>query len=737
MAKVENVKGVARHIEFKHACKTVVLLTLLVVTCGCQRTWVNELGRNLDNMAKGREKFGTISFSHPILVESKRDETSPFDFTLTTGPDDYYTDARRDVQGRMASSYQQVRESGVDLSFEGDISALNAYGAELRQYQQKLGALEAQNKLRTEAREFEAQKVMVALPDDATEEQLLEARSEAAKIRAGEDTIVLPAFPTPSVQPSNSAASASGGAADKKATDFLKLLADGTPALKISNRSAINTAAGDTVTEAIFTLLGNPAKTTQFKDKLMLFGVSMVSVAPGYVTKEGYTGELSVVCSYDYDIARRELLERIKKVEESKEEDGDSDLIELIEEVLAPDPDVDYDANWIPERYQKEFREEFTPLTAAVSPMTDVDALDLSSSIRNQTFSAMKISAALSYAGLAGRAEVFDKWAKKLEQDAKTRTSYAAVTSFSDSDHFGFRIRPRLKAIKDETVLVKTPGYVLEDQAFPVAVIVGIDAEDLQLGFGCDDGRLVAYEPYIEFHQTVNWLPIKRASFWNRLRGNELTETKRLEWLDSYNKANTYSDAKVDAMREDPDYYFEKYVDNRIALLGNQMLDMYSSQFLPMELLVGKPVKEAPRVTDPDKIFESWYDAPSTYVIDGENFEGQVVGANIGGQPCEVEVVGDSAVLVKFSGLPDPTWAVAQADLRIAQAEADIAAAGDDNAKKLAAEAEKKVAEKEMALAKASKLPEGAELKIVLITQTTEGSISAGTVRFTHNVTPK
>lgn len=788
MAKVEGIEAVTQDIKLKNAWKIVIALTLLVVTCGCQPSWVKKIGSELDSMAKGREKFGTISLSEPILVESKRDQPSPFDFTLTTGPDDYYKDARSTVQGKMASSYQFVRDSGLDLSIQGDISALAAYTAELKQYAQKLAAIEAQNKFRAEARDFEAQKVIAALPDNATEEQLLEAQARAAEIRAGEDTIAVPEFPTPTpVQPSNNSPPPSNGAAGKDITKFLGLL-EGTPDLKISNRSAINTASGDTVTEAIFTILGNPAKTAQFKDKLMLFGVSMVSITPGYVTKEGYTGELSVACDYYYDIARRDLLKKILKVEVNKK-DGDKDkkLIELIGEVLAPDPNCNYDPNSVPLRYQKSFREEFIPLAAAVSPMTDVDALDLSSSIRNQTFSAMKISAALSYAGLGGQAKVFDKWAKKLEQDTQTRTSYAAVTSFSNGPHFGFRIRPRLKAIKDDTALVKTPGYELEDQSFPVAVIVGIDTDDLKLGFKEVKGKLVAYEPTIEFHQTVNWLPNKEVSLWDmlngnhlweKLRGNQLTETKRLEWLDSYNKAKKETKAvKDDPNFCDPNYnypkdYFEKYVDNRIELLGTQILGTFSTQYLPVEFLAGKPIKKKPTVNNPSKVFNSWYDAPSTYVIDGNNFEGQVLGANIEGQPCEVKVVGDKIALITSSGWaprPDPNTTLAEK--QIAQAELDIAKANkkindaqkiiedanesllrnpSDQAaikKKRTAEADLTAARSDLAIAKANKGNAEAakrtamvqtamskELQIDLIT--TKGSIKAGFVRFARQTTP-
>lgn len=804
MSKVEDIKAVIHDIKFKYDLKIVIVLTLLVATCGCatrgigkpgyylDNMTVDTIGRELDKMAKGREKFGTISFSEPILVESKKDQSNPFDFTLTTGPDNYYKDARNIVQGKMASSSQFIKDTGVDLSIQGDISGLAADTAKLKQHEQKHAA---------------DQEIPTSTP----------------------------------AQPSNDTTPPSEDGSQSM-SGFLGLL-EKTPDSKISNRSAISTAAGDTVTEAIFTILGNPARTTQFKEKLMLFGVSMVSVTPGYVTKEGYTGELSVTSDYFYDIARRDLLKKIRKVEESKGDKGDKQLVKLIEMVINKEGinweefkaskseqqrratieaiekerlkwdqkaqrsratiearkkkggknikskptkiEQQFKDKHIPQRYQRDFRDLFTPLAAAVSPMTDVDVLDLSSSVSNQTFSAMKISAALSYAGLTGQAEVFDNWARKLKQDTKTRTSYAAITSFSYGPHFGFRIRPRLKAIKDG----KNPGYVLEDQSFPAAVIIGIDTDDLKLAFDFERDkdekiktdlngmtRLVAYEPTIEFHQATNWLPNKKVSPWDMLWGNELTENKRLEWLDSCTKLREKTKAvKYNPDIHDPNYTLAKYINNRIILLNDQILGTYSAQYLPMEFLAGKPVKEKPTVDNPSKVFDSWYDAPSTYTIKGKNFEGQVVGANIGGQPCKFEVVGDNTTLVTFPGLPDPSRAIAQADLkieqfnlniikiqtRIAEALKRINEANDilkkkpvdpaaiekkkkantdlvtANSEMAIAKANKKVAEKEKILAQTSKLPSGPQLHIVLITKTKEGPIPAGAVRFTHNVTPK
>lgn len=598
-----------------------------IVVIGCRQSWVEKIGSEMDVIAKGYEKFGTVSISSPILVEARKDEKGYFDFELEPGPDQYYEDARTEIQSQSAVHDKLLEMMRFGLTVRADIPALMGYIASLQEYGQKLAAYQAQRALLGQAAELEAQKIMAELPDNASEAERKEALARAARIRAGVVTDI-PPFPTPpktpppaldkDVAPSAKAGlDALGGKSSPKA---------GAPSgndLKVPNRSAITTAAGDTVTEGIFRLLGNPAEAMDFDDKYVLFGVSMVTVSPGWLTRTNYTGELAVSVGYDYDIARRELLVRLKEKEEAKNgPQRDQKLIELIDAVLKQTPMDESKANsMIPERFKKKTREEYTPLCAAVSPMTDVETLDLASSQLRMKSNALRIAAALSGAGSEAQAEFFKQWARRTEQDVHTRTAYAAITAFSNGGFFGFRIRPRLKAIEDAGQSMSKPENVLEHQAFPVLVVVVIDKDDLQLGFDVardEDGEpnenapgqvtLAASEPLIYFRETASWLPNRPTSN----SKDRLSETERLRWAHSYMKAAEYlkladcnsTDKKLGKFKKEPhyltnyeiadfmkrprsisDYEIIEFAENRLDSLEYHTLDSWNSQYIPMELM--------------------------------------------------------------------------------------------------------------------------------------------------------
>jgi hypothetical protein len=522
------------------------LITIVLIGCHSS-SWVDKIGPDMDKLAKGYEKFGTVTMSSPILVEAKSEPNGGdyFDFNLSTGPNEYYKDALAKVQGQSAIFNQYVKTSGFGLEAQADIPALMGYIASLHEYAQTLSEYQAQKTYLSQAREFEAQKVIAELPQNASAATIREAMAKAAKIRAGDPNKPL-SYPTYPIPPSYNPPSIKNVAPDANRAekglyaggfkDYLGLLSGGT-APSISNRSAITTAAGDTVTEGVFRLLGNPAEAMKFKDKIIMFGVSMVSVNPGWLTNKNYTAELSVSCDYSYRPARKELLIQLLENEKNKKDanEKDADVNNLIKCTIDKTPINESEAkNIIPKRLRKEVREIYTPLSTAVSPMTDVDSLDLGSSQRLQISDAMSIAASLSSVGLKASAAYFREWAKRREQDVHTRTSYAAVTAFSDGGFFGWRIKPRLQALENPSSFDSKPANVLEQQAFPVVVIVGIDRDDLQLGFTVESGtdgnsRIAAYEPMICFRQTVSWLP-------NNSR-ERLSETERLNWAYSYIKA--------------------------------------------------------------------------------------------------------------------------------------------------------------------------------------------------------
>jgi hypothetical protein len=566
---------------------------IAVVIMGCQPSWTDKIGSDMDRVARGYEKFGTVSISSPILIEAKSEPNNGdyFDFNLPTDANDYYKDAIAKVQGQSAVFEQMAETSRFGLKVQADMTALMGYAQQLADY-------EVQRVYLSQAAELKAQKVIAALPKDASAADVKAAAVNAAEIRA-EATKGMPSPPTPppcNVPPiegiPQDANMAKNGLIGSGFTPALGLLDKSGTMLSISNRSAITTAAGDTTTEGIFRLLGNPAKAMQFQDKVIMFGVSMVTVNPGWLTRKNYTAEIAVSCEYDYQPARRELLlqllEREKKLELNERDEKLIKLINMaISETLIDKSEVN-----IAQRFQKEFRNGYSPVTAAVSPMTDVDTLDLSNSQRLQTSDALRIAAVLSAAGGAtAQADFFKEWAKRKEQDMHTRTAFAAVTAFSNGGYFGFRIRPRFKAIEDPALFCSKAANVLDDQAFPAVVIIGIDRDDLQLSFGVEHDpnnkklvRIVAFEPLIHFRQTANWLPNKSTWF---LGAERLSEAERLRWADCTMKARE----KLKSVQiKDNDVV--DFAENRITLLEYVTQDSWNAQYIPIDVILNKKDKK-------------------------------------------------------------------------------------------------------------------------------------------------
>ncbi|MBK8268258.1 MAG: hypothetical protein IPK83_08105 [Planctomycetes bacterium] len=110
--------------------------------------------------------------------------------------------------------------------------------------------------------------------------------------------------------------------------DFLGLLGISKPstAPTVGDSSAVNTANSVKAIQNIFNFLGKPELATKFKDKIVLVGVSMVSVTPGTETASGYMADVSVSVSYTYQPIRYELLDAFKNHGNKAEQDWISQL---------------------------------------------------------------------------------------------------------------------------------------------------------------------------------------------------------------------------------------------------------------------------------------------------------------------------------------------------------------------------------------------------------------------------
>jgi hypothetical protein len=464
----------------------------------------------MDDVASKAEEYGAITISNPVLAPP----SATFNFDLTKKADDYFADAKANVQGQSAVLNQQANSLALSATAQLDPTQIAAYAASLAQFsiqqQQYLQALKSQQP---------------TTPPTA------------------------PTFPTAKTDTSNAPASSTGLA--KQPTDVLGLLTDPkfndamallsgagqTPTL--TDRSAVITAAGDRATQAIFTLLGDPTLATQFKDKRVVFGVSMVSVNPGWRTRKGFQAHISVKVTYRYALARHDVLSRFL---------GDAKVPLPLRQRVAQDNGEMLPGNgtmpvvqWLPEipdyLLPENKKDDFNPLVAAVSPMTETQALDLGNSDRQQEALSLELAFALRYAGLGAQADAFEQFVKSRQQDVRTRTPSTAVNAFSFvGGTFGFEVGPRLVAIEDPARnSASGPANVLERQSFPTLIIFGMEAQDVTPRVRVEDSRYRLVEPQLALDTYPSWIPLDP-------RAPRLTETEQLHLMHRLRQATDHPD---------------------------------------------------------------------------------------------------------------------------------------------------------------------------------------------------
>lgn len=200
------------------------------------------------------------------------------------------------------------------------------------------------------------------------------------------------------------------------------------------------------------------------------------------------------------------------------------------------------------DRYHTPAGNVASPLVAAVSPMTETQALELQGSFRRQNELALSLAAAFSAAGLTAQARTFDQFIRSRQQDVATATPLVAVNTYSHSGGmFGFQVGPRLTAIEQvKKRSVSGPGEVLDRQTFPTLILFGLDRRDLVKVKLTDEGKYQLYQAGLLLLTAPSWVPVDSAT-----RGQRMTEIERLAI--SYDLSRTSADlAKLEKTSQDP-----------------------------------------------------------------------------------------------------------------------------------------------------------------------------------------
>ena len=488
-----------------------------------------KIQKALDDAQASIDEFGTISVSTPVLESGKADE---FIFALTNGPARYFNDALSNTQGSAATFSQSLQSFSLGVQAQVDPTVTASYLNAAANAAQQEGAYQLQQQAYRQAADAQLLSTLQQIPTNAT--LSMSNQAAAAALQAYAQSVYTngapPTYPVASTfntnlpqLPTNLLPGNGTNALQLTAMrDFLGLLSSFPAGLSIEDRSALITAAGDNAIESFFRALGNSSDFTNFVNSEMFFGLTTVSINPGWRTKSAWAGEVDISVNLLFDVARRETILRILddpvwpanvRARVAKDKGYPyNDAAELkqmgvirADEIAAAEPAQDDN---VPVKLT--FNPAIKPAQIMIiSPLIESQTFNLADSARAQQQVASYLSAACSYAGLSTAAQAFKQFAASRQSDIATRTPIATVNAFSGPNgSYGFQIGPRLQAL-DDSGHESGGGSVLERQSFPALILLSFTAGDVEPRLKFEDGKFMVYEPYVTFHQIPRWITLK------------------------------------------------------------------------------------------------------------------------------------------------------------------------------------------------------------------------------------
>lgn len=494
---------------------------------------LSKLQDALDNAQDNVDEWGTITVSSPIFNYARSNE---FLFGLSNGAPFYFNDAKTNTQGQAALFTQASANLAQGISAQVDPTQTAAYMNATRNFLQQQSAYQLQQESMRQAANAQLQGLLQQAATNTNTGAANLARSSAfsnySQLVYG--TNGPPVFPTASAFNSNLPNLPTNLLPSTNSTplltnrDFLGLLSSLPGGLSIEDRSAIITAAGDNAIEAFFRALGNSSLYSNFINSELYFGLTTVSVNPGWRTKTDWAGEVSVSADFDFQVARRETILRVlnnplwpANVRARVAADygypyNDPEQMRAMGVVRAREIAAAIPATNINEAATILLGSRHkTAQMMVISPLIESQTFDMAESEREQIQLSLYLAVALNYAGASGAAQAFHQFAKSRQQDFATRTPIAMVNAFSGEDgSYGFQIGPRFQALTLGKKL-KGPQNVLERQSFPALVLMSMSKGDIEPRVTLDvkENAFRVYEPYVTLHQTPRWVPLKHFRF--------------------------------------------------------------------------------------------------------------------------------------------------------------------------------------------------------------------------------
>lgn len=506
-----------------------VLLSAICVCCSCNRARPPDLpynrddavemaARAVDQLQWYADAYGGVTMSSPLLVQP--DDTFKFNLSMTA--DQYFAAERDQISGREAGSVASALTLGANFSGSTDVVAMQQYAQAVADYRHDRAIAGAKQQILNDAAYRQYYAAMVSASQISDKAARASAEADAAKQYAAalsgpaaDATLTPPASPAapaaPSISmPTNAAASLLPAIAPAQG-----LYASGTPGVTGETRTATLMAAGDVATSAMLSALLDPSKLSAFAGRQVLWGVSMVSVNPGWKTRIGYSATLEGHVDYTWRWARPEVRDAFisqapkspieakalgelqRCVVDSLPVPHPNSYPEAVDNALSPPFDETAYASWT---YRGPSPTE--PVVAAASPMGDAQALDLQSSTRSIRQTALQMAYALSGAGYGAQAAAFIKFAKTSQDDLETRTNNIVVSAYSSNGgDFGFQFNPRVVANPKSGA----GSQAMQVPTFPTLLVIGLTNNETHARVLVVGSNCFVVEPQLHFQTAVRW----------------------------------------------------------------------------------------------------------------------------------------------------------------------------------------------------------------------------------------
>ena len=388
----------------------------------------------------------------------------------------------------------------------------------------------------------------------------------------------------------------------------------------LTAREALLIASGDVMTQSLFRWFSKPTENKQANYELF-FCPMIVSVQPGYQTREKYLADITV----------------------------NVDLGRIVDEKL--------------ELLSNEFRDSSPPIqVAGVFPVVDSQVLDLVNSRRRLHSMAFQ----LSLLGFGQQADFFLDYAKKLEQDAQTKTSLTTASAYTAGDTaFGFRVEPKFVASKDPTRLITEPGRILESKTFPAMAAVLVSKKYLaQTGCKSPD----KYK-YLVFETSTRWSPMTES---RRVFGGVLSWGGRFSEVESWSRALALDKAHAWIDETTPKKLRGNTIGKTHHIFFGQLESRYQQQHLASRLNTLRKLALDSRAIvgywycslSKEILVEAihprrgWWDQYTVLTIRGQGFHKNVKAVTVGGIPCQFTVADKYTLLVAV-----PPWGQVRKEL--------------------------------------------------------------------------